>query len=61
MDAQTNEIRVLSVDECSEISGGVGPLVAAIVLLGAAAAGSLLAYCTASKEEVLVPDIQFPD
>jgi lactobin A/cerein 7B family class IIb bacteriocin len=61
MDTQTNEIRVLSTDECEDISGGVGPLFAALVLLGAAAGGSLLAYCTASKEEVLVPDIQFPD
>jgi lactobin A/cerein 7B family class IIb bacteriocin len=61
MNTQSNAIRELSNEECENISGGVGFLVAFAVLAGAAAAGSLLAVCTAPKEEVLVPDIKFPD
>ncbi len=60
MDTQSNEIRELSNEECESASGGVAWFVAAAVLLGAAAGGSLLAYCTAKEEEVLIPDIQFP-
>ena len=58
MDTQSNDIRELSNDECESTSGGLWFAVA--VLVGAAAAGSLLAICTAPKEEVLVPVIQFP-
>ena len=59
MNTQSNEIRELSNDECESTSGGLWFAVA--VLVGAAAGGSLLAYCTTSKkEEILIPDIQFP-
>ena len=61
MDIQANPMRELSPEESETVSGGVGFLAAFAVLAGAAAAGSLLAVCTAPKEEVLVPDIQFPD
>jgi lactobin A/cerein 7B family class IIb bacteriocin len=62
MDTQSHGLRTLSTEECEIISGGVGWFVAALVLGGAAGAGTLLGYCTASKEEeVLVPKIQFPD
>ncbi len=60
MDTPTLAIRELSSDECDATSGGLWFAVA--VLVGAAAAGSLLAVCTTpKKEEVLVPDIQFPN
>jgi lactobin A/cerein 7B family class IIb bacteriocin len=59
MDAQSNTIRELTNEECESTSGGLWFAVA--VLVGAAAAGSLLAYCTTEREEeVLIPDIQFP-
>jgi len=59
MDAQSNTIRELTNEECESTSGGLWFAVA--VLVGAAAAGSLLAVCTTEREEeVLVPDIQFP-
>ena len=59
MDVQSNAIRELSDEECESTSGGLWFAVA--ILVGAAAAGSLLAYCTAPKgEEILIPDIQFP-
>ena len=62
MDVQSNAVRELSNAECETIFGGVGWFVAIAVLAGAAATGSLLAYCTAAKEEEpLIPDIQFPD
>ena len=59
MDAQSNAIRELSNEECESASGGLWFVVA--VLAGAAAAGAGLAILTAPQEEVLVPDIQFPD
>jgi lactobin A/cerein 7B family class IIb bacteriocin len=59
MDTQSNTIRELTNEECESTSGGLWFAVA--VLVGAAAAGSLLAYCTTEREEeVLIPDIQFP-
>jgi lactobin A/cerein 7B family class IIb bacteriocin len=59
MNTQSNEIRELSNEECESTSGGLWFAVA--VLVGAAAGGSLLAYCTTpKKEEILIPDIQFP-
>jgi len=59
MDTQSNTIRELTNEECESTSGGLWFVVA--VLAGAAAAGSLLAYCTTpKKEEILIPDIQFP-
>jgi lactobin A/cerein 7B family class IIb bacteriocin len=59
MNTQSNTIRELTNEECESTSGGLWFAVA--VLVGAAAAGSLLAVCTTEREEeVLVPDIQFP-
>jgi lactobin A/cerein 7B family class IIb bacteriocin len=59
MDAQSNTIRELTNEECESTSGGLWFVLA--VLGAAAVGGSLLAVCTApKKEEVLVPDIQFP-
>jgi lactobin A/cerein 7B family class IIb bacteriocin len=59
MNTQSNTIRELTNEECESTSGGLWFAVA--VLVGAAAAGSLLAYCTTEREEeVLIPDIQFP-
>jgi len=59
MDVHSNAIRELSDEECESTAGGLWLAVA--ILVGAAAAGSLLAYCTAPKgEEILIPDIQFP-
>jgi hypothetical protein len=61
MDITSNAIRELSDQECEDIAGGLGWLVVIAVLAGAAAAGSALAILTAPEEEVLVPNIQFPN
>ncbi len=60
MDMQSNEIRALSTDECDDVSGGVGWLVALAVLAGAAAIGSAVAILT-KEEKVLVPHLDLPD
>jgi hypothetical protein len=61
MNTQSSAIRELSAEECDTVAGGIGWFVAIAVLAGGAGAGALLAVCTAPEEEVLVPDIQFPD
>lgn len=59
MNTQSETIRELTNEECESTSGGLWFVVA--VLAGAAAGGALLGYCTApKKEEILIPDIQFP-
>lgn len=60
MDMQTDAIRPLSNEECENTSGGLGWFVIIAALAGGAAGGSLLAYCTAAREEEpLIPDIKF--
>ena len=60
MDIQSNEIRALSDDECNDVAGGVGWFVAIAVWAGSAALGSAAAILTTSRQEVLVPTIEFP-
>lgn len=59
MITQSTDIRALTAEECDATAGGLWFAVA--VLVGAAASGSLLAFCTTERpEEPLVPKIEFP-